>query len=330
MKGKDKSDSKSTYLYDFMQSIAPLREENVPPDLIYERGTLIYGYTDRATAEKYVKDLPPEGEYFQLYASISEPDKLFFTDVTQQVMYMNSIRVDDFAVAKVRCGRIRFYAAVFEAIVLFDLLDALSNRKLFAVAGGITYLSAVFASNSAEDLPVFIECGVNPLDIDIFIAQVRFFFAKYFECAFSYAETQTLKEAGYGDFDDMLCTQIQRYKHYMGWRVESATGIENKTFNLFALQLETLIQESPREYPDQGINVRVNEDKSIRLPSEYCEALRIKSGSFVEAQLSSYGDSVLIREARCPFCGSTENLDEEHQVCKSCRTELANLHSEID
>ena len=320
-----KSDSTPTYLYDFLHSIAPLREENAPAPLVYERGTLVYGYTDRATAEKYVKDLPPEGEYFQLYASASEPDTLHYTDVTQQVAYMDSIKVEDFTVTRAHSGRIRFYAAIFEGIVLFDLLDALSNKNLFAVAGGLPYLSAVFTNNSVEDLSDFIECSANPLDIDVFIAQVRFFFAKYFECVFSNTQTRMLSEAGYGDFDDRLCEQVERYKRYVGWKVESVTGIENRPFNLFTLQLEALIQESPDEFPDRGVNVRVNEDRSIKLPSEYCEALKIKGGSFVEAQLSKCGDTVLIREARCPFCGSTENLDEEHQVCESCRRELSQL-----
>ncbi|MCI8611006.1 MAG: hypothetical protein HFE66_03685 [Clostridiales bacterium] len=271
MKSKNESNGNPTYLYDFIRSIAPLRGDNIPPRLECVPNTLVYGYADRETVSAYLQELPAEGECFQLYASLDDPDKLLYTDVSAQVAYLKSITIEEFTVPKIRGGRGMFYAAIAEGIILFDLLDALSNRKFFGVAGGVAYLSALFENDAAEE-KIFIEGVSNPMHIDIFIAQVRFFFAKYFACVFSHLPTQSLKESGFGTFEEMLGAQIFRYKGYLTWNAKSVTGMDNKTFQLFAMQLQAMIEEASAYPLEQGSEINKSSDKS---PLEHCNALGI-------------------------------------------------------
>lgn len=330
MNSQNESNCNSTYLYDFIRSIAPLRGDNVPPRLDCVPNTLVYGYADRETASAYLQELPEEGEYFQLYAPLDDPDKLLYTDVSAQVAYLHSITVEEFTVPKIRRGRGMFYATIVEGIILFDLLDVLSNRKFFGVVGGLAYLSAFFEHDTIEEEPIIVENVNNPMNIDIFIAQVRFFFAKYFVCAFAHIPTQGLKEAGFGKFEDMLSAQIFRYKGYLTRNVKLITGEANKAFQLFVMQLEAMIAEQARAYPVEGESaIKRNDEPSFEGPLQNYDTLEPTGGDCAEHWLDDRDTPILVGEDKCPFCGSAEDLDDVHHICKTCRTELTILGTEL-
>ena len=288
MKSKNQAKPKATYLYDFMQAIAPLQGENVPPELGREQDMLSYGYTNRAAASAYIQDLPGEGEYFQLCSRVDTPQQLICTDVTAQVAYMERIAVEDFTVPGGKGGgsRAQLYAAIFEGVVLFDLLSTLGNEHMLSVSGGISRMREVFAKGPEKEQPNYGEHSSNPLDIAVFTAQVRFFFAKYLECAFSHIETQSLRGAGFGIFDDILNTQIFRYENenFIGWRSDVITGMKNIPFNLFAMQLQAMIEKDKAcAHVLTRSRLLVESGQTVTLPVEYCEALGITYRQDVEA-----------------------------------------------
>lgn len=321
MKSKNEAKPKATYLYDFMQAIAPLRGENVPRELDREQDMLSYGYTNREAVSAYIQDLPGEGEYFQLSARVDAPQKLICTDVTARIAYMESIAVEDFTVPGGKGGgsRMRLYAAIFEGIVLFDSLSTLEIKHLFAVSGGISRLRAVFAKDTVEEHPDYGEYSSNPLDVAVFIAQVRFFFAKYLECVFSQIETQSLKEAGFGVFEDILNTQMFRHESFMGWKSDVMTGVENIPFNLFTLQLQAMIEQRPHAHVLTQSIVQVDNGRSVILPVEYCEALGITSGNDVEALLvlDSGKAYVVLKETRNPGEMQTTKTSFDEGDCQT-------------
>lgn len=305
MRSKNEAKPKATYLYDFMQAIAPLQGENVPPELGRERDMLSYGYTNRTAASAYIQDLPGEGEYFQLCSRVDTPQQLICTDVTAQVAYMERIAVEDFTVPGGKGGgsRAQLYAAIFEGVVLFDLLSTLENEHLFSVSGGIPRMREVFAKDPVTEQPNYGEHSSNPLDVAVFTAQVRFFFAKYLECAFSHIETQSLKGSGFGIFEDILNTQIFRHENesFIGWRSDVMTGVKNIPFNLFTMQLQAMIENDKASvHVLTRSRVLVENGQTVTLPVEYCEALGITYRQDVEALLVLHEDTayVALKEAR--------------------------------
>lgn len=225
------------YLYDFIKKISLLGATEIPGKIMYEPETLIYDYVDRKTAAKYIKKLPEKGEYFQIYAKMEDLTELYCKDVTEQMKYLKKIDSVDYLIPKESVG-VDPGSAVYEAIWLFDLLSALSDSKLFAISGGFPHLMAVYKDNMYDSHPLLEYYENVPLNLTIFKAQVKFFFSKYIESAFSKEELQT---TGEDMFSLIMEKELAEYDKGSGWKMKKSGGEKNQEFENFIQQLGVLI-----------------------------------------------------------------------------------------
>ena len=239
------------YLYDFLRQLKPLSASQVPKSIVMEPDEIAYSYVDRKTAQKYIKDLPPQGEYFMLYASKKSLLNLQFLDVTTQVEYMNSLKTP----IKVP-GEDHEYsllaAALFEAVYLFDLLQTIGQPDVFAPLGGYEELRAVYWDNNRKKAmtPVLSLFEETPLNMRIFAAQTRYFFAKYIECRFPEYALAEVPDDVITDFEDLITEQITKIGDGNCWKSKQYTGIENMEFDGFTQKLELMLLFNENEIRD--------------------------------------------------------------------------------
>ena len=209
---------------------------------------LVYAWGDRSLAEQYLKNLPEKGEYFLLYAQKEDPLTLFCRDVTPQVKYLHSLKTELLVPLEDNdCELLE--AALFEAAYLFDLLKALEVPDLFAPLGGFPELEAAYSGNELKkaEMPVLVSLESNPLNLEIFMAQTRFFFARYMESRFCEYGLVPADEGILKDFEDLVGRQLEKMRGGNCWKSRNFTGIENTEFDWFVQQLEILITLEPEK-----------------------------------------------------------------------------------
>ena len=179
------------YLYDFLKEIEPLRKSSVPPEISPEvtkpdnREIVVSPYCDRSLAEKYISDLPESGEYFQLFFSLSSPDKIAFRDVTAHVNYLNRLKLKSIIIPAPRDTVTPFFSGAeqscYEAAYLFDCL--VSDLSDYGVNTNAK-LGDIFSEDNVDfkSQPILAKFGNNPLNFEICKAQIIYFFAKYVSC----------------------------------------------------------------------------------------------------------------------------------------------------
>lgn len=233
------------YLYDFLQKLAPLRAAQIPAMESLRPNEVAYAWGDRKTAEKYTKDLPEKGEYFLLYAKKEALLTLYSRDVTPQAKYLDSLKTE-LLVPQEDGDSDLLEAALFEAAYLFDLLKTLEIPELFAPLGGFPELEAVYSGNELKkaEMPVLANLENNPLNLEIFVAQTKYFFAKYIESRFCEYGLIPADEGVQRDFDDLVRQQLEKMRGGC-WKSKNFTGIENLEFDYFVQQLELLITLEP-------------------------------------------------------------------------------------
>ena len=239
------------YLYNFLQKLAPLGAAQVPETVALRSNELVYAWGDRKAVEKYAKDLPEKGEYFLLYAKKEDPLTLFYRDVTPQVKYLDSLKTEMLVPLEDEdCDLLE--AALFEAAYLFDLLKALEVPELFAPLGGFPELEAAYSGNELKkvEMPVLVSLESNPLNLEIFMAQTKFFFAQYIRSRFCEYGLVPADERVLKDFDDLVRRQLEKSRGGNCWKSRNFTGIENLEFDCFVQQLELLITLEPEKVCD--------------------------------------------------------------------------------
>lgn len=236
------------YLYDFLQKLTPLSAAQIPEIMGLAPDELVYAWGDRSLAEQYLKNLPEKGEYFLLYAQKEDPLTLFCRDVTPQVKYLHSLKTELLVPLEDNdCELLE--AALFEAAYLFDLLKALEVPELFAPLGGFPELEAAYSGNELKkaEMPVLVSLESNPLNLEIFMAQTRFFFARYMESRFCEYGLVPADEGILKDFEDLVGRQLEKMRGGNCWKSRNFTGIENTEFDWFVQQLEILITLEPEK-----------------------------------------------------------------------------------
>ena len=201
------------YLYDFLQKLAPLRAAQIPAMESLRPNEVAYAWGDRKTAEEYTKDLPEKGEYFLLYAKKEALLTLYSRDVTPQAKYLDSLKTE---------------------------------LPIPQEDGDSDLLEAVYSGNELKkaEMPVLANLENNPLNLEIFVAQTKYFFAKYIESRFCEYGLIPADEGVQRDFDDLVRQQLEKMRGGC-WKSKNFTGIENLEFDYFVQQLELLITLEP-------------------------------------------------------------------------------------
>ena len=227
------------YLYRFLLEIAPLSVKEVPDPVKLRGKNFIYDCVERSLAEKYCS-VPAKGEYFLLYASVENSTKLLCKDVTLQMRYLDKIRVKSFPVLPEEHELIRLNAAIFEAMYLFRQLQVLNLPYIFAPWGDFEAFRAVYSDNSLKNgkIPVLARFGGISLNLEIFVAQTKFFFAKYFSCAFAGNKTVPANEEILSVFDDLVYQELMKLGDGCCRKVKNFTDVDNPDFDDFIQQLE--------------------------------------------------------------------------------------------
>ena len=236
------------YLYHFLQSLLPLTDCYVPECIDLGANTVIFAWVDRNTAQEYIKALPPQGRHFLLYAQKNDLHSLSFMDVSRHVQYLHDLTTsipvpfddDDYSLLR---------AALFEAVGLFGLLASLALPQTFAPLGGFAELAAVYSDNRLRPsgLPVLAQFDNNPLTLQIFVAQTKFFFAKYLEHRF-YDYALTLAPPSVAkDFDKLVYGEIAKIQGKTCCKSRDFTGVDNPEYDAFIQQLDSLIAFHPEK-----------------------------------------------------------------------------------
>ena len=230
------------YLYNFLQSLFPLSSCYIPERIDLGANSVIFACADRKTALEYIKDLPPKAKHFLLYADKNDLRSLSFVDVTRHVQYLQNLETkipvpcDDDG-----CSLLR--AALFEAVCLFDLLASLDLPQTFAPLGGFPELEAVYSDNKLRPsgMPVLAQFDNNPLTFQIFVAQTKFFFAKYLEHRFYDYALNLAPPSVMKEFDRLVYGEIVKIQGKTCCKSRNFTGVENPEYDSFIQQLDSLI-----------------------------------------------------------------------------------------
>lgn len=230
------------YLYHFFKKLGPLQAPNVPKPVEAEPEALVFGCLERARAGQYVKNLPENGKYFLLYGERNNFLSLAACDVTPQYEYLKQLNAMLLYNLENDKNQTELRAAVFEAVYLFGQLKELNEPALFAPYGDFAALQAVYTDYSLPDstLPVLTDFADIPLNLQIFRAQFKYFFALYLECRCGDDALGGMMD--FGEFENLVQDALSKLSDKTVCRRSKVfTDVENPEFDGFIQQIELML-----------------------------------------------------------------------------------------
>lgn len=162
------------YLFDFFNSLTLLDNPNKPDISIFPDNDVFYfGYCEKADIKD---DICSNNHYYIAYVYRNDVKKLNYLGIDCILEYIKELNREPYYSFP---GE---YAAMYEAIWLFDELNVIHNPFFDMVLSvPLPSISSAFSSENTENELAIIDFNGNPLIKKIYMAQFMYYIKKYLQ-----------------------------------------------------------------------------------------------------------------------------------------------------
>ena len=231
------------YLLDFIKDIDLLREPNIPdiPSINTSKDVIFLSSESAKDLKKYIDNFADEKRILTPYINLKTLQVEAY-DITEINNYINRLSKEKI-INKFNClSKHLAETIIFEGIWLFDLVADLPKEKSFIspFKNGISQVYALYHNNKNDDEPVLLSFAM-PIEMEMFLAQFKYFIIKYCNCRLKYLQLETdAKEEKHFNFDDLMKDIIAQYYKKPpldDLSVKAVMDINNFEFDIFIQQL---------------------------------------------------------------------------------------------